>query len=337
MAKNQTQNDDDQTQDQIIDTKEDDAATATAVKTSEDFDAKLDSEGIDEALPEDDETKSDEDKDTDSETDDTGTAEDKDAGGDETEDKDEDKGDDDALSQNLVDQAIDIGLKMDEISLHKNDAELERTIDILSGINITRRTSPDNQAQTPEKKDAKDKDDEGIKFEDEEAIDPDILKAIRGIEKQNKDLRQIVDRLTGSIEQRNQDEFEQRFDGMIKDLGTDFEGVFGEGSTKDLNKNSGAFRNRRAMSRRMYAIAKGYTDTGLNIPTEKDLFETALFALHRKKMNNVRSQDIARKTDKQKGAKAGKPASSRTGKPPTGIQKAIHTSREFDKLIDTSE
>jgi hypothetical protein len=334
MAKEQDQTQDNQ--DQVIDTTEDDNATATAVKTSEDFDSKLDAEGIDENLPEDDKAKEDEseDKDTDSDADDTGKAEDKDTGDAETDTEDEETGDDDALSQNLVDQAIDLGLKTEEIALHKDDAELERTVEILSNIKIA-QPKPDDKTQKPAKDD--DAKDEGIKFENEEDIDPSILKAVRSLEGSNKELRQMVERLTGTIQQRNQDEFEDRFDGMIKDLGTDYEDVFGAGKGTDLNTRSAAHRNRKTMIKRMYAIASGYETAKERIPTEKELFDQALFALHRKKMNTVRSKVISEKGKKQKGRKAGVPASSKTEKPPTGVQKAIATSREFDKLIDTSE
>lgn len=332
MAKDQTQ----QVKDEVIDTTEKDEgqSTATAVKTSEDFDKKLDTEGIDESLSDDEASENETegaDKDSESE-DDTGTADDKKDTG-KTETEDEDKGGEDEFSQNLVDQAIDLGLKMEEIGLHKNDAELERTIEILTSIRPATQ-KPEEPAQAPAKGKAKD---EGIKFEDEEAIDPEILNAVRSLEKNNKDLREMVERLTGSLEQKQQDEFNNKFDSLIENLGTDYEDVFGKGKGTELNKNSGHYRNRRTMIKHMYALASGYQAAKVRIPSEQDLFDQALYALHKKKMTSVRSRQISDKAKVQKGRRAGVPASSKTERPATGLQKAYQTSRKFDEMIDTSE
>ena len=337
MGKQTTQTqDNDQKQDEIIDTTEDDKSTATAVKTSEEFDKKLDDEGIDESLSEDDEQAKDSgDKKDDSESDDTG-GDDEDSGKTETEDEEAQTGDEDVLDQDLVDQAIELGFKTEEIALHKNNDELERTIQIFANIRPSKIRQ--EQTQTPaEKADTEKKDEGTIEFEDEEDIDPGILKAVRELEKQNKDLRQIVERVTGDIQLRQQQEFENGFDKMIEELGTDYEDVFGSGKGSEINQVSSAFRNRKAMIKRMHSIAAGYNAAKERIPSDQELFDQALYSLHKNKMSKVRSKKLSEKGQLQKGKKAGIPASSRTQKPATGLEKAIATSRKFDELIDTSE
>lgn len=345
MAKEQDQTQDNETQDTNADAaieKEETASTDAAVKTSEDFDKFVD------ANPEDvEETPSGDDDQTKdskvSETKDDTKADDKDTGKDKTEvlEKD-DKGTKDTtdtgesnLSKELVKRAFDSGFSDEEIEKFENDAELEKFLDVIESVMSEEDEKIDTTQKTDDKKTEDDK--SKIKFDKEDEIDPEILKGIRSLEQQNKDLRDKVDGLVGGIEQQRNAEFIKRFDGYISGLGKEFADTFGTGSTNDLGKRSMAFKNRKSVGKRMRAFGQGMADSGIELPDEQELFDIALTSLHKKKLETVKGLRSSKKSAKYaKGAQLGRSATKKTGKM-TGDQKAIATSRAFDEKIDTTE
>ena len=338
MAKDQDQTQDNETQDTNADAaieKEDTASTDAAVKTSEEFDKLVDEnpEDVEETPPEDKDDKSKDSKD--SETKDASKAGDKDAGK-KDEDEKTDTGTGEAnISKENVQKALDIGLSEDEISKFEDNAELEKYVGLLESI----MSEEDEKIDTTQKTDdTKIEDDKSkIKFEKEDDIDPGILKGIRSLEQQNKELRDKVDGLVGGIEQQRNVEFIKRFDSYITGLGKEFADTFGIGSTNDLGKRSMAYKNREAIGKRMRAFGQGMADSGIELPDEQELFDIALTSLHKKKMETVKGLRSSKKSAQYaKGAKLGRSATKKTGKL-TGDQKALKTSLAFDELIDTTE
>lgn len=324
--------------------KEDIVSTDKAVKTSEDFDAKLDAEGVD------DETTADED-DTEGEKKEPADKAAKTDGDDKTAAKgkgaDDTAGDDDGagevqISAETVKRAANLGLTPEEIASFENEETLTRTLNVLDNI-VKDDGGTEDTAQTPPAgKDAKK--DEGefhMKFENEEEIDPELLKGIRAMEKafndKVKELSNKLEGVTGNLQQQAQTEFVARFDGMIAELGEGFADTLGQGPSNQFSNRSSAGRNRAAIRTRMYAFAKGLADAGEKIPDEKSLFEMAVNTLHGDKLKTIAGKQMHDKT-KQRAAQArvGRASTRRAGNL-TPKQRAVQTSRNFDELIDTSE
>jgi hypothetical protein len=333
-----------------VEMKEEDTSTDKAVETSKKFDELLDKEGVEETPP--DEVEEDSKK---SEDKDKSKAEDKDTG-DEDEDKDSDKDDDkDAdktgddepkVSDELAKRAIDLGLTEEEIADFESDEELEKTLNIIESV-VKEEDAADqsDSAQSTDKKKTKDdEEDTGIKFENEDEIDPEILKGIRSLEQQNKDLRKEVDELKTGVQQEqqrrqaeSQRQFVKRFDGMVDKLGLDFVDVFGKGSLNDLSKRSKAYKNRDTVRGRMYALGVGFQTAEQPIPDEQQLFDLAINSLYGDKVKTSQGLRVKKAGTKyKKGAQVGRSATKKTGKL-TGEQKAIATSKKFDEKIDELE
>lgn len=350
MAKdqNQTQQTEEQNAD-VVETKEEDTSIDKAVKTNEDFDKKLDAEGVEETPSEDDDktkdSKESEDKDK-SEADDKGTGEGEAQDSDKDDDTDADKSktdDETKVSDELSKRAIDLGLTEDEIGQFDSDEELEKTVKIIESV-VKEEDAVEkvDSTQTPDKK--KTEEDAGIKFENEGDIDAELLKGIRTLEQQNKELRETVGKLAANVQQEQQTrqqeqqkQFVKRFDGMVDKLGLDFADVFGKGSLDDLSMRSKAYKNRDAVRGRMYALGMGFQVAKETVPDEQKLFDLAINSLHGEKVKIVDGLRLGKKTTKHsKSARVGRAATKKTGKL-TGDQKAIKTNLEFDQLIDTSE
>lgn len=342
MAKEQ-----DQTQQTEEDTtktaevKEDTTAVDKAVKTSEDFDKLVD------ANPEDvEDTPSEEKDDTskdskDSETKDDSKADDKDTGKDDTEDSEKDNKDtknatdtgESNISKEVAQKALDSGLSEEEIDQFDSDEELEKFVGIIESV----MSEEDEKIDTTQKPDEKKtEDDSVIKFENESEIDPEILKGIRSLEKDNKELREEVRGLVGGMQQQQDAAFLKRFDGMVTGLGKEFADTFGIGSTDDLGRRSMAFKNRASIGKRMRAFGRGMVDAKISLPDEQELFDLAVNSLHKKKLETVKGLRLGKKTTARSKQRIGRAASKSAGNL-TGQQKAVETSRKFDDLIDTTE
>jgi len=364
MAKEQDQtqtNDDDKTEvttvpDAVV--KDEKITTAAAVKTSTDFDKKMDEEGVEGEESEPDSSAKASAKVGDEDTAGKGKGakadkgakakgDDQDAAGDEdaAAKADADKGDEPTFSKEILQRAADLGVNPEEISLHKDEDGLRATLDIMDKV-VADMNAEEQDTTTQQPAGTKDKTaevkDDGFKltFKNEAEIDPELLANIKGMQKhyddQTKALRDELKAVTGNIQQRQQAEFMARFDGMVTALGEDFTDTFGTGPSQELSNRTNAARNRVAVRTRMYAFAKGLNDAGERVPDEQQLFDMAVNSLHGQKMKTIAGQRMQDKTTARAKGAIGRPAPRRTGNL-TPIQKATETSKKFDDLINTSE
>jgi hypothetical protein len=357
MAKEQDQTQDiEEVQDaETVETTEEDTSTATAVKTSEDFDKLIDAEGIPGEVPfEDDKPKE---TDTDSEEKDDTKADDKDTGeGDddsEQQEQDEDEKDEkkDAtdtgespISKELAQKAIDLGLSEEEVQQLGTEQSVKDMVDALEAVTSEDEEKPPATEKTADKTEKSEKEDDlGLKFEDEDDIDPELLKNIKALDARHKtaqakveELTEKVNMLVGNIEERARREFVQRFDSMIENEGLELAQVFGKGKTDDLGLRTQAFKNRDAVRARMQMLAAA-SPVDKPLPSEQELFDLATASLFKKQIETAKSARLAKKTKAHaKSARVGRAATRKTGSK-TGLERAYQTSRDFDDLIDMSD
>ena len=330
--------------------KEDTTAVDKAVKTSEAFDKDIDDnpEDVEDTPPEDKDDKSKDSKG--SEKKDDSKADEKDTG-DKEDTKDSDKGGDKSkaeISDELNQKALDLGLTEEELKDFDSAEALEKIVsDIEKAVAIDEPAKKADSAQTADKDKKKDEDtkgDKSLKFENEDEIDPELLKGMKSLEQTNKEQRERIDKLENNIEQEKQvrlqevqTQFAKRMDGMVGKLGLEFAGIFGKGPIAKLDRTSSAFKARDSVRAHMRGIAVGLAESGTEIPDEQKLFDMAVRYLHEEKVNTVNGLRSSKKGAKYaKGAKLGRSATKKTGKL-TGDQKAIETSKAFDEQIDMTE
>jgi hypothetical protein len=339
----------DEVQAEQKDTKSDENL-AKAVKTSEKFDEKLAEEGVDDdslPAPKDSKSKKDNQSQTEEETEtdvkDSGKVDDEVKGDEVKDEQTQTEGDELKVSEKLAKEAVDLGLTPEEVAEFENDDELTKTLNIIKSVLADTEDAPagSQQQAPPDKKVKEDSVPDALKFENEDEIDPGLLKGIKAMQKhyeeQIKTLSEKVDAMQSNVTQERQTQFVKRFDDMVDKLGIEFAEVFGKGSTKDFSKRSMAFKNRDAVRAHMYAYARGLSEAGLPIPDEQALFNVALHSLHGEKVKTIEGLRSSRKADAYaKGSRTGRPATRKAaGLNP--MQRAIETSKKFDDLVDTSE
>lgn len=350
--------------DNAVEDAPDAKADAAAVKTSKDFDAKIDAEGVEDAGDDDlvpakdkpgdddsaDKKDADDTDDSKPEGDDKDSADDKDDDQTPAADDDKSKESESKVSDEFRQKGRDVGMTDEEIDEFPDDESIERTIRIFE--NVIRDDSSEGdvkpgQAQTPAA-DASKSPEKGddktpgfdLKFKNEDEIDPEILANMKAMDEHYKGqiqaLSERVEGLLGQLQQQQVEKFMGRFDEHIEKLGSEFTDVFGKGKTLDLSTRSLGRRNRDTLRKRMYAFAKGLADAGETVPSEDQLFDTALNSLHGKKVMAVQGLRSQKAMKKRGSQRLGRAATKPTGKA-TPDERAIETSKKFDDLIDTSE
>ena len=358
MAKEQDQTQEKQEQEDtkseadLATEKEDQEASAKAVKTSEDFDKKLDDEDVEDKTPS-------SEKEETTETDETKTeGDDKDAAKEKVEDdkvaaeKVDDAVKDEKVESKISDEVskrtIELGLTEEEIAEFETDSDLNKTLEVIDSI-IESTERQENVAQEPAPKKSQDTkgktEDDGsgfkLTFKNEDEIDPELLTNIKGMQKhyedQIKELRNNVNSLTDNFKAEETRRAIGHFDELIEKLGDEFTDTFGKGPSSELSRRGLANKNRTAVRNRMYAFAQGLNDARQNVPEIQQLFDITVRSLFGKKMSNVEGLRMHKKTTaRSKGGKIGRSAARQTGTL-TPQQKAVETSRKFDDLIDTAE
>jgi len=349
MAKtdDQTQEiEDTPTPEQVAEQKQAEEAEKAALKVQEDFDKQINaSEDVEETPSEDDDEQLEgDDKTEDDDVEETPSDE---AGDDDA------KGDDDGteFSPELIKRAADIGLIPEEIAEFKDEAGLELSVRIMENIakddeKVVQTPLPPGD-ELPAKKDGDAKkpaaDPSELVIENEDELDPAIVKIMKAQHKKNYELEQKLAEQDGRLQAEENRlkavrsrEGMARFDKRIEDLGTDFHDTFGKGETLDMSNRSLARQNRNLLGKHMVGLAKGLAAAGLDVPAEDRLFEMAMHNVFQKKVESVQGAELHAKTSKRSRQRIGRVAIKKTGKM-TPRQAAVQYQEEFDELIDGAE
>ena len=311
--------------------KSDDAA----VKASEEFDKLLDESDDIEATLLEDETEQKETEETEETTVEETPAE-------ETEDTPV-KEDGSGISDDIRQRATDLGMTPGEIAEFKDDADIEKTIKVLEGID-EKNEEPETPASEPAKPRAKEKGDElkpadsdELVIENEDEIDPIIVKIMKDQHKRNLELEARQAELDAKLtagEQRAKAEREkvamERFDEKITGLGKDYRDLFGEGATLKMSTRSTARKNRNKLGRHMVALGNAMAATGDEEITADALFKMSLNNVFYKEVEAIKGGELLEKTTRRSRQRTGRAATRKIGEKLTREQDTIQYNKDFD-------
>ena len=254
------------------------------------------------------------------------------------------------ISDEMRKRATDLGMVPEEIAKFKDDAELVKSVEIMENI---RDDDGDEEQEAPAPKPAKPEvkkdgdeqkpaDPSELVIENEDEMDPGIVKIMKAQHKKNYELEQKLaeqgekfkageDRLEA---ERNKVAME-RFDEKIAALGKDYHDTFGQGGTLGMSTRSTARKNRNKLGRHMVALGNAMVEAGDEV-TSESLFEMALNNVFQEKVEAIKGAKLHAKTSKRSRQRIGRGDTKKTGKP-TRQQAAVQVSEEFDELIDASE
>lgn len=321
--------------------KEDARADEAAAKVSEDFDALIDAEDVEETPSEGDDEPQEETHEADDDVEETPS-----------EDKgDDEQGDDDlTISSELHKRAADVGITEDEIAGFSDESDLERSVGIMESIAREQRDKEAAQEASGPAKPGKDEvgdeqkpADKAPEFENEDELDPVILKHLKAQNQKIAEFEErektrdakLQDREDKDKARRENDALEQ-FDKRIAGLDKSFVETFGEGATNKMSARSLQHKNRMALGRHLTALGTAMVEAGTELPTSDRLFEMSLHNVFQKQVEAVQGGKLHAKTTKRSRQRIGRGSTKKTGTM-TRQQSAVQVSEAFDELIDASE
>ncbi len=341
--------------------EEKDEITEEATKLQDDFDKKLDEEGVDEITEPEEKDKEKEKTGEDKDTADKKASEDKIAADEKSEQKgDEEKVDDSELSDELLTKAIQYGLTMVEAKSFKSAAALETTLTHLERVAALPNT--DNTDVDKSKADAKDKEAAPefkpfvpkpleLKCENEDEIDESTTKSVKAMNEHNaaqlkemnehyeQQMKTMSDKLASvhsNVALQTATNFEKDFDTYVADTGDEYVKELGKGGIRSLDGKSTERANRMKVMNTMDVIDDTARKSGVTLSPEKEVFQQALDIVFKDKAKKMATEKAVSSLDKRSKQSIGKPSGKKeTANSP--IDKAIKTSKEFDAKIDAEE
>jgi len=206
----------------------------------------------------------------------------------------------------LLRQAAEYGLTTAEIDRFGDNATLQAAMSVLDRriASLGSRGAPPGTPKTggapqgqpkpfpgvPESAPSPPKDTGGIPSGidldfDPDIVDPKVAKAIRALHDriattENETRISRMENVLSSMIQRTQRSYVQEFDGLIAGLGSEYEDLFGAGSTATLSRQGmqTQVENRMRLDRMMGNISKGIESMGHASPALSQLMKRALAA-----------------------------------------------------------
>jgi hypothetical protein len=233
------------------------------------------------------------------------------ASSDETED---DTTDETALSGAMIDRALDAGLTEDQANALGVDA-LTGILDRLDqqAAELAKNvpdTEPATESETPKVEPYK------LKL-DPDLHEDDVVLAFNEMNEHYAGLMQTMSERLGRMEQTHtaaaEAERTTRMDRMFKDLGKEWEDVYGKGSTSKMSRRSDGYKARDEVEQHMKVLAAGYKAQGRQVPDEADLFMRAHRGTHGDKQATISQTRKAEKVRNRQGQFVARPSHRRTG------------------------
>jgi len=346
----------DQIEDQVaeeIETEEikEDEISEEAIKIQDDFDKKLAEEGVEE---ESEESEGAEENKTEDKGEEKNTAS-KEASEEENaaEEKDETDVDDTVLTDELLTLAVKTGLDLAEAKSFGSAKALRSTLG-----HIIKAQSKDSGNQEAGNEIGEEKSEEGelkpfefkpfeMKFEDEDAIDPELLAGMKGVNehykgqmeamnasvaKQFATMKEQLGVVTSKMTNQAAIGFEQKFDSYVDKFAENFESEIGKGECRNLSKDGNEMANRMKVAHAMKAIDKTYSDAKQNLLPEDEVFKQALAMVFPEKGKEISTKKTVTKLEKRAGQAIPKPSGKKSSL--TSYDKAVAASKEFDAKLD---
>lgn len=230
---------------------------------------------------------------------------------------DEDESSASDVDEDLISQAIELGLP----------ANLARTLDkagtlatTLAGHILNKPTGETEDVEEKEKDDWKPLDPDEF---DQEIVDRDKAMHDKLVEQQKQ-----IESILGKSQVDSQSAENDRFDNMFNGLGDDYDEMIGKDTYKTIDQDSDQFRNRSEIFEEAKVFAQIYPNK-----TEKELFAKAVNSVLGEHSAKLERKKISKSLTKRSKSIIQKPV-SRDGKKLTNMDKTLD---EVEKIMNNPD
>jgi hypothetical protein len=224
---------------------------------------------------------------------------------------------DDSDLEALAARAGAVGLDEEDIAKIGNVENLERMVMILEA----RKKSQEEPQPEPEKVDPD--------FADvPEELKPALEQVTKAYEDRIAALESQLGEYGKYADMQAEKAVKNEFDGFVADLGSEYESLFGTGSSDNLRNGSKELSNRVTVLEEMNALAKGYEAVGREVPDEKSLFSKALASVFGEEIIELKAAAKESQIAERRSKFVGRP-SQRHGKQKSPEAAAIASVRQY--------
>jgi hypothetical protein len=224
---------------------------------------------------------------------------------------------DDSDLEALAARAGAVGLDEEDIAKIGNVENLERMVMILEA----RKKSQEEPQPEPEKVDPD--------FADvPEELKPALEQVTKAYEDRIAALESQLGEYGKYADMQAEKAVKNEFDGFVADLGSEYESLFGTGSSDNLRNGSKELSNRVTVLEEMNALAKGYEAVGREVPDEKSLFSKALSSVFGEEIIELKAAAKESQIAERRSKFVGRP-SQRHGKQKSPEAAAIASVRQY--------
>jgi hypothetical protein len=224
---------------------------------------------------------------------------------------------DDLDLEALAARAGAVGLDEEDIAKIGNVENLERMVMILEA----RKKSQEEPQPEPEKVDPD--------FADvPEELKPALEQVTKAYEDRIAALESQLGEYGKYADMQAEKAVKNEFDGFVADLGSEYESLFGTGSSDNLRNGSKELSNRVTVLEEMNALAKGYEAVGREVPDEKSLFSKALSSVFGEEIIELKAAAKESQIAERRSKFVGRP-SQRHGKQKSPEAAAIASVRQY--------
>lgn len=218
----------------------------------------------------------------------------------------------------LGERAANVGLDAEDIERIGSVEALERMVLILEARNEAESKEP---AEEPEdtKTDFADVPDE---------LRPALEQITKAYEERIEALESQLGQYNEYVDGQAEKAAKSEFDGFVGELGSDYESLFGTGSTDNLRDGSTELSNRTLLLEEMNAMAAGYEAMGREVPDEKTLFNKALSSVFSEEVMSIKQNSRESQIAERRSKFVGRP-SQRHGKQKSPEAAAIASVRQY--------
>ena len=174
----------------------------------------------------------------------------------------------DEIDEQLINDALEVGLEPDDIDKLGSYEAIQNFID------IAKRQKGDVEEEKEQDPDF------SLEYDLPEDTPDEVKKAVQGLvdklEQKFAGLQEVFGDLQSRQESEQIQQSEAAFDQMIESVGEGFQGLFGTGPTGEMTEGSQFLENRVLLIEEMNALAAGYEAQGREMPDESTLMRRAI-------------------------------------------------------------
>lgn len=138
----------------------------------------------------------------------------------------------------------------------------------------------------------------------EEDYDPEVVKQLKAM---NSHYAKKFAGMQQRVQQQERKEIGERVERLFSGLGEEFADEIGKGETEKMDRAGKQFKSRVQVLQQMDALALGYKQAGMDVPSEDELFKRATRLAFGERYESIARKKLSQQLDTRRGGMVQRP------------------------------